>query len=137
MRTISEHISGVIRRVGKRFKRFSRVAVGRVRTVLKRVRGGVRHRHMEAVRFCAAAITERCHSREAEMKRGLPGGKPVSVCKAPNARDVSVQRPFALPFQPKITGLSRLLRRAAAAFSDHPAVLAKCHMHGLRAAPFS
>ena len=65
MRTISEQISAQIQRVCKRLKRYVRAVMGRVRTVLKRVRGGVRHRHMEEVSDCAPAITERCHLEQA------------------------------------------------------------------------
>ena len=45
---------------------------GRVRSVLKRVRGGVMTRHMEEVSICAPAITARCHTGEAAC--GLLGG---------------------------------------------------------------
>ena len=103
MRTIREHTSGPMRRVGKRFKRFARAALGRVRTVLKRVRGDVRHRHMEEACICAPAITACCHPRKAEIKRGLLGGKPVNVLSSPNARDVSARRRGALSFHPQIT----------------------------------
>ena len=118
MRTISEHISGQIRRVGKRFKRFARAAIGRVRTVLKRVRGGVRHRHMEEASICAPAIAERCHTEKAEVKRGLPSGKPVKFVTAPFARDVSARWPFALSFQTQINSLRASDKREAGNESD-------------------
>ena len=102
MRTISEHVSSRIRQVGKRFKRFARAAMGRVRKVLKRVRGGVRHRHMEEASICAPAITACCHTRKAEFKRGLPGGRPVKVLSSPVARGNSAQGRGVLSFQTQI-----------------------------------
>ena len=74
MRTKSEYISDHIRRVAKRFKRVARAAMGRVRRVLKRVRGGVGiPRQPAEVRLCASVALARCTSGEAA--RGLPGGK--------------------------------------------------------------
>ena len=72
-----------------------------VRKVLKRVQGGVRHRHMEEASICAPAITASCHTEKAEIKRGLPGGKPVNICNVPVARDVSALR-HMLSFQTEI-----------------------------------
>ena len=130
MRTLSEQISSPIRRFAKRIKRFARVAVGRVRKVLKRVQGGVRHRHVEAVRICAPAITARCHSREAEMKRGLPGGKPVKLLASPVARDISAQGRGMLSFQTQITHPRAIDNRHAENRSDQmhlPPVKTKRH----------
>lgn len=74
MRTNSEHVSGYIRRAAKRLKRAARAAMGRVRRVLKRVRGGVGiPRQPAEVRLCASVALARCTSGEAA--RGLPGGK--------------------------------------------------------------
>ena len=107
---MGEHISSRIRRAVKRFKRFARPAMGRVRAVLKRVRGGVRHRHMEEASICAPVITARCHSREAEIKRGLPSGKLAHILSSSVARDVSA-RGCALSFQSQIYLLSAAYKR--------------------------
>ncbi len=80
MRTNSEQMSEKIRRVGLRFRRLARRAVQCVRNVLKRVQGGVGiPRHMEEASICPPAITARCHTEKAEIKRGLPGGKQKRV----------------------------------------------------------
>ena len=88
--------------MAKRFKRFARAAMGPVRNVLKRVRGGLSHRHMEEVSDCAPAITARCHAEKADDFRGRPNGKPVNFLSSPIARDISARRRGALSFQTQI-----------------------------------
>ena len=79
MRTIQGHISSITRRAGQRLKRLARQAMRAARIVLKRMQGGVRHRHVEEVRDCASAMTARCHASTATHRRGLPGGKTLSL----------------------------------------------------------
>ena len=76
--------------------------MGRIRQVLKRVRGGVRHRHVEEASICAPATLARCHTRKAAIKRGLPGRKPDMFRQSLTARDRSVQGACALSFQSQI-----------------------------------
>ena len=81
MRTIGEHISGIAKCVSQQFRRLARAAMACVRTVLKRVQGGVRHRHVEEASDCAPAITACCHTGEAVNLIGLPEERPaITVC---------------------------------------------------------
>ena len=51
--------------------------MARVRSVLKRVQGGVRHRYVEEASDCAPAITACCHTGEAVNTIGLPEEGPA------------------------------------------------------------
>ena len=88
--------------MGQRLRHLARAAMRHVRKVLKRGQGGVRHRHVDEASDCAPAITAFCHTEKAAIKRGLPGGKPVSYSNSPFARDVSALR-HKLSFQSEIT----------------------------------